>query len=215
VAGLCLLSGTGALAGAALDSELVAVGGALAAVGLLLAKRIFGHAELALVGQRLAALARPGVRGEPREVKVRLQGSADWQELWEAIVACARPLNLTVVRLDVNAPALQEGYHARWDRPHSAEEGTAWWRAEVPLVAHGKALGRLEIVGVPDNEPVWKKIARLARLVEDFEATATVLTTQALKPASPPAKAGPHVIRIEKVYSKKKPVPLTPLPPTK
>jgi hypothetical protein len=69
------------------------------------------------------------------------------------------------------------------------------WRAEVPLVAHGRTLGRLEIHGVQDHEPVWQKIAMLARLVEDFEAAATVLTSRAGKPAAPGARPAPHLLR--------------------
>jgi UDP-GlcNAc:undecaprenyl-phosphate GlcNAc-1-phosphate transferase len=196
VAGLCLLTVAGALASMALDNEILAVISALLVAAILVVNRIFGHAELALARQRLGGLGRwllpPGRRAGPREVKVRLQGTLAWQELWENVIACARRLNLAAVRLDVNAPALQEGYHARWDRPHPELEGAALWRAEVPLLAHGKALGRLEVLGAQDDEPVWQKIALLARLVEDFEATAAVLTDPVLKPTLTNGRSGPH-----------------------
>jgi UDP-GlcNAc:undecaprenyl-phosphate GlcNAc-1-phosphate transferase len=206
VAGLCLLTVAGALLSMALDNELLALGSALTVAGILVARRMFGHAELALVRQRLVALAaslvRLGNRAEPREMRVRLAGSVDWQELWEGITACAARLNLWAVRLDVNAPALNEGYHARWDRPHGEGEGAALWRAEVPLVAHGKAFGRLEIHGAQDHEPVWQKIAMLARLVEDFEATATVLTGAVVRPSLTPVLSGPHVSPMQKALNR-------------
>jgi hypothetical protein len=119
--------------------------------------------------------------------------------LWASVLARARRLNLAAVRLDVNAPALQEGYHARWDRGQAGPEGVALWRAEVPLLVHGQSLGRLEVLGVQDHEPVWQKIALLARLVEDFEATATVLTDPTPQPALTNGRAGPHVTWPEQV----------------
>jgi len=197
------VTGAGALASLALNNEWVAVASAVAVVGILVVNRLFGHAELSLVGQRLASLAksllRVGNRQSPREMKVRLQGSVDWQELWDNMVSCAFQLNLTAVRLDVNAPAMNEGYHARWDRPHEAVEGAALWRAEVPLLAHGKPFGRLEMMGAQDEEPVWQKIAQLARLVEEFEETATLLTREALKPALATGRSGPHKFWPEQV----------------
>jgi UDP-GlcNAc:undecaprenyl-phosphate GlcNAc-1-phosphate transferase len=203
VAGLCLLTVMGALLSMALDNELLAIGSAIMVAAILVTNRIFGHAELTLARQRLGGLGRwllpPGQRAAPREVKVRLQGTLAWQELWDSVIACARRLNLAAVRLDVNAPALQEGYHARWDRPQPELEGVALWRAEVPLLAHGKTLGRLEVLGAQDHEPVWQKIALLARLVEDFEATAAVLTDPVLKPTLTNGRSGPHVAWPEQV----------------
>jgi hypothetical protein len=62
----------------------------------------------------------------------------------------------------------------------------------VPLLAHGKTLGRLEVLGAQDHEPVWQKIALLAQLVEDFETTAALLTDPVLKPTLTNGRSGPH-----------------------
>src|SRR5262249_54288391 len=140
VAGFCLLAAAGALASTALNNDLLALVSAAAVVAILVAARIFGHAEVSLCRQRLGALGasflRPRGASAPRVVQVRLQGDVEWQELWNWVIACARQMNLQAVRLDVNAPAINEGYHARWDRPHVEGEYPTLWRAEVPLVAH-------------------------------------------------------------------------------
>ena len=65
-------------------------------------------------------------------------------------------------------PSLHEGYHARWDCGHDDGEAPHLWRAEIPLTAGGLLVGRLEIVGVPDGEPIWRKMAgALTKTVED------------------------------------------------
>jgi UDP-GlcNAc:undecaprenyl-phosphate GlcNAc-1-phosphate transferase len=106
------------------------------------------------------------MRSPARQIEVRLQGSADWKELWNAITASAVELNLCQVRLDVNAPSLHEGYHARWDSGQEEGEVPHLWRAEIQLKVRGLAVGRLEVVGQPDDEPMWVKIAALTKALE-------------------------------------------------
>ncbi len=137
VSGCCLATAVGAVAGKMLGSESVVVLSSLVVVVTLIATRLFGHAELSLVAQRLRTMLQSLLRvlppDEPRQIEVRLQGSADWRELWTRILASADALNLYRVRLDVNAPSLGEGYHARWDRAHEApEEEAGLWRAQLP-----------------------------------------------------------------------------------
>ena len=112
-----------------------------------------------------------------RQVEVRLQGSVAWGELWLHISACGQLLNLRTINLDVNAPAIFEGYHASMQRAPAPSDETSTWRAEIPLVAQGQTIGRLQVVGEQDEEPVWQKIATLAKLVQNFEFTATQLTS--------------------------------------
>lgn len=181
VSGLCLLTGAGALASLVMKNELVALLSALAVVALLVLTRLFGHAELTLLGQRVQALAASflsagGGEGGAWGMEVRLQGSLDWGKLWTTILAWSEPLNLRTVRLDVNAPAISEGYHARFDRPQADLEETAVWQAEIPLVARGQVLGRLEVIGYQDGDTVSERLATLAKLVQTFEKGALNLT---------------------------------------
>jgi len=206
VAGFCLLTVVGALASVALNNELLALLSAAAVVGILVAWRLFGHAELSLLRQRLQSLVTSFLHGPApqgaREIAVRLQGSVDWQELWLRIMGCGPRLNLRQMRLDVNAPAINEGYHARWDRAHDQGEGdAAVWRAEVPLSAQGRTIGRLEVIGDGDDESVWEKMAVLAELVQDFETSATRLTNGAWE-ALAEGKSGPHAFRTERAVAR-------------
>src|SRR5262249_58355818 len=88
--------------------------------------RLFGHAELVLVKERLVALGALYFRGAGKngshQIAVRLQGTGEWDGLWAQLTRHAEKRQLLHLRLDVNVPALHEGYHARWDRcPQEAD----------------------------------------------------------------------------------------------
>jgi UDP-GlcNAc:undecaprenyl-phosphate GlcNAc-1-phosphate transferase len=168
----CLTTGVGVLASQAFNNELIALLTAVAVIGVLIATRLFGFAEMMLIKQRLSSLLHGG-RDEPRQIEVRLQGTTDWTRLWKALTDSAAQLDLKELRLDVNAPALHEGYHARWDRFSEDTESTSLWRAEIPLTVAGLAAGRLEIAGLTDQEPVWLKVATFARIVKELEVFIT------------------------------------------
>ena len=107
-------------------------------------------------------------------------------------------LNLKAVRLDVNAPALHEGYHARWDRGTADSEELVLWRADIPLTAGQQAIGRLEIVGYQDAEPVWMKIQTLSRMMQTFETTADLLVNGAW-PDAAKASVLPFTLKSDRV----------------
>ena len=128
VSTFCLLTVAGALASAAFNNELFAILASLAVVCILVVGRIFGYAEFLLLKARLMRSAytflQGGVQARSRPIKVQLQGSADWNEVWNNLMVHATELNLFGVCLNVNVPALHEGYHAQWGRLTDAiEEG--------------------------------------------------------------------------------------------
>ncbi len=177
----CATIGAGVLVGGMLGSELATVLTSLSVVVALIGTRLFGHAELRMASQRLGALLTSLLRmqpaDEPRQIEMRLQGTVDWHELWQRIISWDTSLNLCRLRLDVNAPAIGEGYHARWARiPETSEEDERLWHAQIPLEVKGRSLGELAISGRRDGEPIGDKIAVLAQMVHDFEYTISLLT---------------------------------------
>jgi UDP-GlcNAc:undecaprenyl-phosphate/decaprenyl-phosphate GlcNAc-1-phosphate transferase len=185
VAGLSLVTAVGTLASLAWKNEVLALLAALVVVGTLLVTRLFGHAEFVLLQQRLTSLAGSFLTpsaGLARNVEVRLHGTAGWQKLWARLTDCAVELNLQSVRLDVNAPALQEGYHARWDRHAEAGEVNDLWRTEVPLAVRGQTVGRLVISGPRGQDAVSLKIASVAEVVAEIERAMAGLA--ALQPSA-------------------------------
>jgi UDP-GlcNAc:undecaprenyl-phosphate GlcNAc-1-phosphate transferase len=170
---LCLITAIGTLVSLALRNEMVAVVSVLSVLGVLVAGRLFGHAELRLLVKRLAAigasLTRFPSQGQGRGYEVHLQGTIDWGSLWSAIHIRSSELGLRSVRLDINLPALHENYHASWHQP--ADDGGAAedaWRAEIPLTMRGRTFGRIAVTGQRNGEPIWRTIASLSRLSEEF-----------------------------------------------
>jgi UDP-GlcNAc:undecaprenyl-phosphate GlcNAc-1-phosphate transferase len=187
VACLCLLGVAGALASLALKSESVALISAGVVVSILVVSRLFGYAEFLLVKHRLLSLVLSFVGKATQaeaayQTEVHLQGSADWTDMWNRITECASDLNLVTVHLDLNAPAIHEGYNARWRRLDRTEEDNGW-DAAFPLTAVGHSVGRLEVEGIRDEQPIWQKIATLMELVEELEVVIHKLAvTTAPKP---------------------------------
>jgi UDP-GlcNAc:undecaprenyl-phosphate GlcNAc-1-phosphate transferase len=196
VVGCCLITVGGTLASLLLKNELVAVLSAAVVIAILVVSRLFGHAECNLLLQRLQLLmpALPWGQNGPRarELEVRLQGSADWGELWQRIQGCAPVLNLRRVRFDINAPALNEGYHASWELEGGDAEESGLWQVVIPLHVQNRALGQVEVVGYRDAEPIGEKIATLAQMIHSFESTASLLADEAADAAKGVTVHGPR-----------------------
>jgi len=173
VSGLGLVTMAGALASVALRNELFAILSAAAVVGILIATRLFGFAELLLVKNRLSATAgdffRRATLNVPREVEIHLHGSGDWGRLWRELTAYATEHGLGSICLDINAPAIQETYHARWSSQTDDPADFTVWRAELPMVVDMQTVGRLEVAGRRGNGSMSSEISRLSTILADFE----------------------------------------------
>lgn len=175
IATFCTLAVAGGLGSVAFNNELIALLTAVGLVATLIATRLFGYAELALVKKRLAMLfgsfVPSNAPGDVKQTAVHLHGHVDWQQLWTLILGSVDHLNLCRVRLDVNAPAISERYHARWDRKQAESEEQAIWQAQIPLMVGGRVVAHIDFAGSQDDSPVWEKISRMAHLLQDFERT--------------------------------------------
>jgi UDP-GlcNAc:undecaprenyl-phosphate GlcNAc-1-phosphate transferase len=171
VSACCLLTAGGAFASLVYGNELVVLCTALMVIGVLVTTRLFGHAECLLVKKRLTGFLASffQMRGERRfrRMDVHMHGTIHWKALLDRVAEHAFDLNLKTVHLDVSVPALNEEYHAQWDRFEKEVEGRLW-RAEVPLMFGGNLVGALSVSGFPDAEPLAVKVAALAQMIEDF-----------------------------------------------
>jgi UDP-GlcNAc:undecaprenyl-phosphate/decaprenyl-phosphate GlcNAc-1-phosphate transferase len=190
-----LATAGGALVSLALKNELFAILSGFAVIVVLVASRLFGYVEFLLLRDRIVATGAwfLGRRTQtaPVETTVRLQGSADWAELWGTLTDCATRHQLKVVRLDVNAPSLGEAYHAEWNCLSENEENNSqvWW-AEVPLRALGQTIGRLQLVGQRNRGSAWSQIASVADSLEGLEDAVTALAAAPKSRSGVAARAG-------------------------
>jgi UDP-GlcNAc:undecaprenyl-phosphate GlcNAc-1-phosphate transferase len=162
---------------------------AVAVVLFFVSTRIFGYSELRLLTTRLQSLAasiiggRRASRPNVKQSIVRLQGTREWNLLWATLTEAAADLSLKQVELDVNAPSLREGYHAKWESASRAAEEKLW-RFEMPLVAVGHRVGHIRIAAERASKTASTDLACLQSMLDDFEDRLAQMLKDAATPAA-------------------------------
>jgi len=178
VAVCCAVTCAGALISIFMKNDLVALIAVLAVLSILVVTQVFGHIELVMLISRLKSAVVSLVRsGGDRQYVFRIQGSRDWNLMWQSVIEYADKLNLIDVKLDVNLAALQEGFHAAWRRPSRSEKSQRW-SAEVPLFSGEHVIGLLSVFGNrPQGMSSCETINQLMELLEPLEAEIVALAT--------------------------------------
>ena len=174
VAMLCIIGSAGGVLSLKYGIDLFGVGAGILIIGLLVVLRLFGHSEYLLIRKRFAALLR-GVsqpsNGGARVMAIHLQGQLGWDRIWSDLIREAEASGLRAVHLDVNAPALHECFHARWQVPKtSIEFRQAACRIELPLSVGLTHIGQLELAGDPIaacNETNMKRLLSIAQTFQE------------------------------------------------
>jgi UDP-GlcNAc:undecaprenyl-phosphate/decaprenyl-phosphate GlcNAc-1-phosphate transferase len=180
---MCGVTAIGALISVYLNNEVFALITAAGVVGMLIACRVFGFAEFLLLSKRVLRFVGSLVpsmadgTGLVRQETVRLQGSRNWDELWNALTDFAERHQLSTVRLELNIAWLHESFHATWERPLT-EEPRDIWETKLPLAAHGRTLGRLDIAGPLTQDSIYELLSLLAELLESLEPCIYRLTAE-------------------------------------
>jgi UDP-GlcNAc:undecaprenyl-phosphate GlcNAc-1-phosphate transferase len=201
VAALGTFAAAGALGSIAWSNDLYALVAAAGVVASLVTCKLFGHSELGLIRARVAKIVRKVFVGDASAwgLAVRLQGNRDWDAVWAELTGLARNLGVHALRLDVNAPALRENYHARWDSS-AAELALKFLQLEVPLLGKsGSPIGQLAITIPRDGRPLAEAFGLVARLIETFEFHAAGLTATGPRPdprPTPALAAAPVAVRV-------------------
>jgi UDP-GlcNAc:undecaprenyl-phosphate GlcNAc-1-phosphate transferase len=131
-------------------------------------RRIFGHAEVALVAKRSLSLGRklmsqgPLRPQRPLENAVQIQGSRAWQTLWDALREAAPNYHLAGLTLQVSIPYLHESFFAEWKADHAKTKHEPW-RLTLPLALDTRPIGKLTVVGTTSGS---EAIADLEQLTE-------------------------------------------------
>lgn len=131
-------------------------------------RRIFGHAEVALVAKRSLSLGRklmsqgPLLRQRPLENAVQIQGSRAWQPLWDALREAAPNYHIAGLTLQVSIPYLHESFFAEWKADYAATKHEPW-RLSLPLALDDRPIGKLTVFGTTSGS---EAIADLEPLTE-------------------------------------------------
>jgi len=160
------------------DSVAVISGGAI--IVTFVVSRMFGHSELRLVASRFQSLGKSffRVNGRPRgrDVHVHLQGNWEWDHVWAELKEAALDLPVNHLELNLNAPMIQEGFHASWARPNVDEEES--WRFELPLLAAGHRIGHLRVSGERSPHLPTAELEKILCLFETVESQLETLFIQ-------------------------------------
>lgn len=171
---LCGLVSLGGFLGHLYDSDWIAVTSLIIALGALIGSKIFGHAELTLLVNRLvhfsgSLMARNGKCDNiVRQQMVRLQGVRSWDNIWDALIEFAEKHDLAKVCLDLNVPWLHEGFHASWQR-NKMPDILERWATKLPIVSGERMLGRLEVIGKLQSQSAFVTLSALAEMLESLQ----------------------------------------------
>lgn len=174
VAALCGVTMTGALLSVARQAEWLAPASAGVVVAFLVVTRLFGHSECALLARRVRSFAVSfaptggGPVAPGREHRSRLQGTREWDELWDSLVAYAERFGLTSVQLDISLPSIHEEFFASWTR-RGGSEASRLYRLEIPLSSDAGPLGVLRIAGQTPAGSAFRWTSDLVEGLRPFE----------------------------------------------
>lgn len=187
------------------QSDLIALLTCCAVVVIFIISGVFGRAELLLLGSRvrkevgrLFVLPRGARQGGPTETTIRLQGSRQWERVWEGFTESVDKLRLTEIHLDLDLPAVHEGYHASWER---SEKGLRerCWQIEFLLVSDGRPIGRLAVSGARSGQDAHQDIQQLLELIEPLEVQVAELSEAASLSTAADRAQGPADGRLRPV----------------
>jgi len=132
-----------------------------------------------LVSRKAYSVARGALNlnQDVQQSSVHVQGSRDWQVDWSKLCQFADEQKLKELTLDLNAPWLHESFHAtRKSSENSVKSGNDW-KAQVPLLAGGRAFGRIEVRGTQnvDHHGVIRGLLDFASNLENSLLEAVVV----------------------------------------
>jgi UDP-GlcNAc:undecaprenyl-phosphate GlcNAc-1-phosphate transferase len=184
VAVSCGVSAIAAWASIIWRNELVAVVSGAAIILMFVISKMFGHTEVSLLASRIHSAARSFFRlngrhsGGDTHSTVHLQGNKEWELAWMRFRDAAMDLAVDKIELNVNAPMIQEGFHASWRRQAADLENG--WRFEIPLLAAGRhRIGHIRVAGTRSLDVQAAGFEKIFALIEFFESEVETLFVQA------------------------------------
>lgn len=170
---LSLITAAGALCGQLFGREWLAPIAVAVVFGMLVATKAFGYAEVVLMARKAShfaasmfepvSLAETSIRNKP----IRLQGTRQWETVWQTLTEFAETEKLCKVHMDLNVPWLEEGFHGTWQRSKMPDRHDCW-SAGLPIFVSNRIAGRLDIVGPAKTGEALASLSKLVELIEDL-----------------------------------------------
>jgi len=170
---LSLITAAGALSGQLLGRDWLAPISVAVVFGMLIVTKAFGYAEVVLMARKGSSLAaslfEPADKGRTlvRERSVRLQGTRQWETVWQTLTEFAEAEGLCKLHMDLNVPWLEEGFHGTWQRSKLPDRHDCW-NAGMPIHVSQRMAGRVDIVGPASAGQALPTLAKFVELIEDL-----------------------------------------------
>jgi UDP-GlcNAc:undecaprenyl-phosphate GlcNAc-1-phosphate transferase len=193
VALCCAVTCGGALLSMFMQNDLLAIGSVMLVICILVATQIFGHVEFMMLANRMKSVGmsfiQPSKGSGSWQSSVRLQGTREWDMLWQSLIEYAEKSHLVEVRIDLNLAAIQEAYHASWKR-RTSRERRELWRTEVPLFIDDHVVGRITLCGERDaNALACDTVGRVMETLAMLEGEIAALASKAARELTDDAAA--------------------------
>lgn len=158
------------------DSEI-----AVAAIGLVIlmmaGAKLFGFAELKLVGRKAYGLglsmlpnSKNGLHpDEIKESTYHVQGQRDWEACWKVLRDYAVQNSFIEMTMDLNAPWLHEAFHAKMKGTEKVRESNYIWSSSVPLIFRGRIFGKIDFSCSKDSRSHHEIIADILNITGSIE----------------------------------------------
>ncbi len=172
---VCLIgvfTATVAIAGLHLVGDWVGVLGVVFVFGMLIKTKAFGYTEMLLVIRRATHFAGSfleRVHSDDSIAKhraVQLQGSREWDKVWQTMVEFAEREQLSSMEMDLHVPWLEEGFHGTWRRSKMPDRQERW-NVNLPIFAGERIAGSVHMCGLAERDNMLGCLNRLTLLIED------------------------------------------------
>ena len=193
VLALSLTTATGGVLSLVNKQSIYALVSIILVILIMMMNRIFGNAELQLVTRKASGLAQALFKNKAegnltniQQSIVHVQGTRNWDDIWQNLSDFADSSGLLELTLDLNAPWIHESFHATRRRRDIVRGSNHEWYAQIPLIAGERLFGRVEVVGAGQEELTHHQIIQnLSEVTKKIEAE---LAGENKPPETPPTQ---------------------------
>jgi UDP-GlcNAc:undecaprenyl-phosphate GlcNAc-1-phosphate transferase len=171
-----LISAIGALGSIIWNSDWIALLSIISVVTILVVGDLFGRGELYLLLRSLRRLAQPLIASPKNsgngceDSAVHIQGSVNWEPLWDEIRQELQGRGVESLYLDLNITALGESFHGRWPETTDGEgEEACRICVIVPLMLSEVRIGTLRCECTRRNNGEGDFVAALFDYAQEVE----------------------------------------------
>lgn len=171
---ICAVTCLSAVLGVFWHNEWIVIATVAFVIVFLIGSKTFGHVEFELLRHRMrqsgvSLTSEPTEKNVARHGVVRLQGSHEWEVMWDSLVESAPAYGLTKLQLTIHMPAVHEAFYANWRAPKATKPPVdEVWRVSHPLMVDNEPIGKLEVSGVADD-PHRSTLTQMAEVLDFLE----------------------------------------------